>query len=245
MRNASKANATAATVRTLDDEADLTRRKVLVGAAGMGTIALAGAALIQSTTPARSQESLGGQMDMDEFLKAGTLPDMVTGKADAPVTLIEYASMTCPHCARFHNNVLGPIKEKYIDTGKVRLIMREFPLDNLATAGFMLARCAGPEKHYALTNVLYKEQATWAFSGGNPVPPLREIAKQAGFTRESFDKCLKDQELVNGIMEIRKRGSSEFNVTGTPALFLNGRRYTGNISVAGLSAAIDALLENG
>ena len=153
--------------------------------------------------------------------------------------------MTCPHCARFHNNVLGPIKEKYIDTGKVKFIMREFPLDNLATAAAMLARCAGPEKHLAFSNVLYAQQEKWAFSGGNPVPPLRELAKQAGFTRESFDKCLNDQKLVDGILWIRKRGANDFKVSGTPSIFLNGRKFNGNTSVDSLSKAIDGLLESG
>ena len=223
----------------------ISRRSVLGGVVGVGTAAVAGTMLLQSARPALAQSQLGSQVDMDEFMKVGELPDMVTGSPDAPVTLIEYASMTCPHCARFHNQTLGPIKKKYIDTGKVRLILREFPLDNLATAAAMLTRCAGPDKHYALTNVLFAQQAKWAFSGGNPVPPLREITKQAGFTRESFDKCLKDQKLVDGILWIRKRGASEFRVQATPTIFLNGRRFNGNASVSALSAAIDSLLKSG
>lgn len=222
---------------------DVSRRTVVAGTASLGLLAATAGTLL-TTQQASAQQALGKQYDVDDFLKVGDLPDNITGKADAPVTLVEYASMTCPHCARFHNNVLGSIKTKYVDTGKVRLIIREFPLDNLATAAAMLARCAGPEKHYALTNVLFRQQEKWAFSGGNPVPPLREIAKQAGFTRESFDKCLKDQKLVDGILWIRKRGANEFDVRGTPALFLNGRRFTGNSGVSGLSSAIDAMLEN-
>ncbi|MEL6289346.1 MAG: DsbA family protein [Pseudomonadota bacterium] len=215
------------------------RRLVLAGI-GAGAVTLSVGAI-----EARAQEvQLGDQLDLDNFMNPGPLPEMAVGKEDAPVTMVEYASMTCPHCARFHNNVLGELKTKYIDTGKVRFIMREFPLDRPATAAFMLARCAGPEKHYALSNALYRKQEAWAFSGGSPVPPLREIAKQAGFTRESFDKCLKDQELLNGILATRKRGQ-EFGVRGTPSFFLNGRKYNGSPSLAGLSAAIDSLLKSG
>lgn len=224
-------------------ENGLTRRVLLAGTAGLGALTVAGAGMLATTSRVSAQEALGKQLDLDEFLKVGDLPDNITGKADAPITMVEYASMTCPHCARFHNNVLGKIKEKYIDTGKVRLIMREFPLDNVAIATSMLARCAGPDKHYAMTNALFAQQEKWAFSGGNPVPPLREIAKQAGFTRESFDKCLKDQKLVDGIMWIKKRAADDFKVTGTPSLFLNGRKFSGNLSVEGLSKAIDAMLE--
>ncbi len=225
------------------DTFEVNRRDAILAAAGLGLIATTGAALF-AVKPAKAQEALGSQVDMDKFMKAGDIPDMSIGKVDAPVTLVEYASMTCPHCARFHTGVLGELKKKYVDTGKLRVILREFPLDNLATAASMLARCAGPEKHYALTNVLFAQQEKWAFSGGNPVPPLREIAKQAGFTRESFDKCLKDQKLVDGILWIRKRGADDFGVRSTPTLFLNGRKFTGNSSISGLSATIDALLEN-
>jgi len=225
--------------------APLSRRTLLALAASLGTITASGLILRGATSPAVAQAQLGPQLSLDEFMKTGELPENITGKADAPVTMTEYASMTCPHCARFHTSVLDKIKEKYIDTGKVRLIMREFPLDNLATAAAMLPRCAGPDKHFAFSKLLYAQQEKWAFSNGNPVPPLRELAKQAGFTRESFDKCLKDQKLVDGILWIRKRGSEKFSVNATPTLFLNGRKYNGALNVAGLSEAIDALLESG
>ncbi|MEL7542560.1 MAG: DsbA family protein [Pseudomonadota bacterium] len=219
------------------------RRSVVAGLAG--SFGAAGIATLTWHAPAAAQEAnLGAQVDLDDFMKAGELPENSVGKDDAPVTIVEYASMTCPHCARFHNNVLGPIKEKYIDTGKVRFIMREFPLDQLATAAFMLARCAGAEKHYAFSNVLYRQQEKWAFSGGNPVPPLRELAKQAGITREQFDTCLKDQKMVQGILDVRKRGQ-DFGVRSTPTLFINGRRFNGNLSVGAVSAAIDSLLKAG
>ncbi|MGI9405315.1 MAG: DsbA family protein, partial [Hyphomicrobiaceae bacterium] len=171
------------------------------------------------------------------------LPDNILGDPDAPVTMIEYSSMTCPHCARFHTGVLGDFKKKYIDTGKVKYIIREFPLDNLATAAFMLARCAGPDKYFPFVDALYAQQEKWAFVE-KPVEPLRELAKQAGFTRETFDKCLKDQKLVDGILWIRKRGADEFKVSATPTFFINGRKLKGSSSIEGLSAVIDPLLKD-
>src|SRR5262249_51968949 len=130
---------------------------------------------------------------VEELMKPGPLPELVMGKANAPITVVEYASMTCGHCANFHNKVLGPLKEKYIDTGKVRLIMREFPLDPLAAAASMLTRCAGGEKTFPLISVLFEKQEEWAFVRTNPKDELLKFAKQAGFTQESFDKCLTDQ----------------------------------------------------
>src|SRR5690242_13662638 len=136
-------------------------------------------------------------------MRPGPLPDLVQGKADAPVTIIEYASMTCPHCANFHKGTYPALKEKYIDTGKVRFIFREFPLDELAVAASMLARCAGsPEKSMAMIDVLFASQDKWAVR--QPIPVLKQIAKQAGITEKAFDDCLKDQKLYDNIMAMRE-----------------------------------------
>ncbi len=110
------------------------------------------------------------------------------GPESAPVTIIEYASMTCPHCAAFENTVFPELKKKYIDTGKVRFILREFPLDGLAAAAFMLARCAGPDKYYPMVETLFNQQQKWAVR--NPIEPLMAIAKQAGFTQQTFEACI-------------------------------------------------------
>ena len=122
-------------------------------------------------------------------MKPEALPDMVMGKADAPVTIIEYASMTCPHCAHFQETTFPALKTQYIDTGKVRYIFREFPLDNLAAAAFMLARCAGKDnssKYFAMIETMFKQQRTWAVE--KPIPPMMAIAKQAGFTQDSVQR---------------------------------------------------------
>lgn len=151
-----------------------------------------------------------------ELKKPGSVEDLVLGKADAPVTIHEYASMTCSHCATFHTKVLPTLKTKYIDTGKVRLVLREFPLDNLAAAGSMLARCAGGDKTYAMIATLFEKQSDWAFVQGNPVPAMFKIAEGFGFTKESFDKCLTDQKLLDGITGVRDHANKTLGVRSTP-----------------------------
>lgn len=166
---------------------------------------------------------------IDELMKAGSLPENVMGNADAPITIIEYSSMTCPHCAHFHKDTLPELKKKYIDTGKVRYILREFPLDNLAAAAFMLGRCAGPEKYFPLIDALYAQQQSWAYGEGDPTPRLFEATKLAGagFTKESFEACLQRQDLLDGINWVRERAGTTFNVRSTPSFFVNGTRLSG------------------
>src|SRR5690606_36266732 len=131
-------------------------------------------------------------------LKPSGLPELTMGPEDAKVTVVEYASMTCGHCMVSQTKIFPEFKKKYIDTGKVRYIFREFPLDARAFAASMLARCAGsPEKSFALIDALFERHEDWAFVKDNPTPKLFEIAKQAGFTQESFDKCLTDQKLLD------------------------------------------------
>lgn len=185
------------------------------------------------------------EVPVEELMKPGDLPDVVLGPAEAKVTVVEYASMTCGHCAAFHTKVFPDIKKKYIDTGKIRFVMREFPLDNLAAATSMLARCASPEKTgektYALIDTFFAKQADWAFKEGSPVPRLFEIAKQAGFTQDSFDKCLTDQKLLDQVQAVRNRASEKFGVSATPTFFVNGKKLAGP-TLADFEKAIDPLL---
>ena len=153
----------------------------------------------------------------------GPLPEMALGNADAPNTIVEYASMTCPHCAQFQNVVLPELKTKYIDTGKARFILREFPLDGLAVAAFMLARCAGPDRYFPMVDALFETQKTWAVPGAEPRTSCCRFARQAGFSKESFDKCLADKELFNKIVEIRTHGYEKFGVD-FDALLLHQRQ---------------------
>ncbi|RWP53111.1 DsbA family protein [Mesorhizobium sp.] len=181
-----------------------------------------------------------GTVDMAALLKPGALPDAQLGKDDAKVTIVEYASMTCPHCAHFHETTLPELKTKYIDTGKARLILREFPFDPSAEAGFMLARCS-KDNYFPMVDVLFKQQANWA-GVANTKDALLQISKMAGFTQESFEACLTDQKLLDDVRSVQKRGADEFKVDSTPTFFINGKTYKGGLSIEEISAIIDPLL---
>ncbi|MGH6737245.1 MAG: DsbA family protein [Methyloceanibacter sp.] len=180
-----------------------------------------------------------GDPDTAALMQEGPLKDIVIGEADAPYTIVEYASMTCSHCAHFHTDVFPELKEKYIDTGKARYMLREFPLDGLAVAAFMLARCAGDDRYYPLVGGMFETQETWAVPGDEGKQKLLLIAKQAGFSQEAFDKCLADKELFDKIVEVRKRAHEEFGVDATPAFFINGKRLKGGYELKNFEAVID------
>jgi protein-disulfide isomerase len=202
----------------------MSRRDVLLGAASVLALGVA-----MGPTPVLAQRRPAGpdEIPVEELMKPGPLPDLVLGKEDAPVTIVEYASLTCSHCASFHNNVYPLIKAKYIDTGKVRFILREFPLDNLAAGAAMLARCAGGDASHAMIGVLFKTQEKWAFVRGSAVPELFKLAQQAGFTQERFDTCLNDKKTLELIVSARDKAGKEFGVNSTPTFFINGKRLKG------------------
>lgn len=200
-----------------------------------GSLGVAGFALAEA---AETQP-----VSTEELMKPGPLPEQSQGKADAPVTLIEYASMTCSHCANFDTKVYPTLKSKYIDTGKVRYIMREFPLDPLAAAGFMLARCSGDDKYFAMVDVLFKMQAQWAFTN-DPLQGLLAIAKQAGFSEQKFNECLANQKLLDDIDAVRQRAVDKFGVNSTPTFFVNGQPHRGEMTLDELDKALAPYLKS-
>jgi len=214
---------------------ELARRAVL-------TAICAGAVGAALALPLAAQSRGPSEVPVAELMKPVGLPDLALGPDDAKVTVVEYASMTCGHCAHFTTDVWPEFKKKYVDTGKVRYVFREFPLDNLAAAASMLARCTGKDKTFPLIEVLFEKQKEWAFGEGNPVPRLFEIAKQAGFTQESFDKCLTDQKLLDDITAGRTRAADVFGVSATPTFFINGKKLDGAPTMEKLDAAIEPLL---
>jgi protein-disulfide isomerase len=189
-----------------------------------------------ATAPAQAQK-----IDLKELLTPGPLPDKVLGEANAPVTVVEYASMTCPHCADFHSEIFPKLKSQYIDTGKVRFIFREYPLDDAAIAASMIARCAEGDKYFAMIDVLFDQQRNWAIKD-KVVPGLLRIAKQAGFTEQSFETCLKDNKLAQAIYEGAQRASQKFGVRATPTVFVNGEVPRGP-GFEDLQKLIDPLLK--
>lgn len=186
-------------------------------------IAAISAMAVFAVPQADAQAPLKPDVNVEALMKPGELPDIVMGKEDAPYTIVEYASMTCPHCANFHINVLPEIEKKYIDTGIAKLILREYPFDNVAAAAFMLARCVDESKYYDFVGLLFKNQEEWAF-GGDPLPALQKFSKQAGFTEARFNECLRDEKLLKHVEWVRNRGHSEFGVRATPTFFINGKR---------------------
>lgn len=171
---------------------------------------------------------------------AEPLPDVFLGEENAPVTVIEYASMTCPHCASFHTGPFKQLKEEYIDTGKVKFVFREFPFDPLAAAVSMLARCSG-DRYFDVVDLFFETQPQWAVREG-ALAEIRKLAMQAGFTNAEFEACLTDQELLDGINAVRQHGYEEFNVTATPTLIINGEKLEGPRNIAALRQAIDPKL---
>ena len=214
----------------------ITRREFVAGTSALAIVA-AMQASVASTAFAQ-----GASFSAAELLEPGALEDMSIGKADAPVTVIEYASMTCGHCATFHIATYPEFKKRYIDTGKARYILREFPLDPLAAGAFMLARCAGKDKYFPLVETLFQQQRNWAVQ--KPLEPLFAIARQTGFTQQTFDACLRDQTMLDGIEKVRTRASDRFKVESTPTFFINGTVYRGALSIDELAKAIDPLVKS-
>jgi protein-disulfide isomerase len=213
-----------------------------IGAAALALAACGGASSDEATGSAGS----AGAETIDESA-TGAFAEMTRGKADAVVTVIEYASVTCPHCATFHEQVYPAIKENYIDTGKVRFVFREFPTApaNLSIAGSMLARCAadtgGMDAYFLVLDTLFKTQRTWIY-GENPREELIKIAAQAGMSADDLDTCISREELLDFLNENVKIGSDKYDIRSTPSFVVNGtvRHFS---SADEMSAALDEAIE--
>lgn len=222
-------------------EFNITRRSLLGGVALAAVAAAVPFALTPVAALAQDLPESSGNVDMAAVLKPGPLPDRALGDANAPVKIVEYMSMTCPHCAHFHNTTFEEIKKKYIDTGKVYFIIREFPFDPRAAAAFMLARCAPEQQYYPFVSMLFKQQQTWA-TAQDARAALLQMSKLAGFSQETFEACLTNQKLLDDVNETMQRGATEFGVNSTPTFIINGKRYAGDMSVESMSALVDSLL---
>jgi protein-disulfide isomerase len=216
----------------------LTRRGLLTAASFIGAAGFAGMLMPPFTTLA-----LADDPSPAELAEAGPDGDVVLGSDKAPVTIIEYASMTCPHCAHFSKETFPELQKRYIDTGKVRFIFREFPLDALAAAGFMLARCAGKDKFMPIVETLFAKQSDWVVQ--QPIEPLKAIAKQFGFTEDSFNQCLANQKVLDNIQAVRDRGAQKLGINSTPTFFINGKRLQGDVSIEAMAKEIDPYLKEG
>jgi protein-disulfide isomerase len=207
-------------------------------------LSLAGLAGLAGVSPLRLITEVMAQAASD-VAKPQSLPDMALGPASASVTIVEYASMTCPHCAAFDEAVFPKIKSAYIDTGKVRYVFREFPLDIKAAAGSMLARCIAKDdagKYFAVVDMLFRQQNEWVTK--NTTETLTRIGKQAGLSQQAVEACLKDQSLLDKIAADQKYASEMLKVDSTPTFFINGEKIKGETTFEEFSKRIDSLLKS-
>jgi protein-disulfide isomerase len=196
-------------------------------------------ALLALIAPASAQYN-GRTVDVPMLMVPGPLGEKAMGDPKAPVTIIEYASMTCPHCQRFHAETYPALKSKYIDTGKVYFILREFPLDALAFAAFMVARCSG-DHYFDVIDVLFDHQEEWAFSR-TPIENLVSFTRPYGIGGAEYDACLDDMDVFDHVDFVASRGYDIFGVEGTPTFFFNGNRVVGEIPVEGIDRIVGSLL---
>jgi len=241
-------------INTLKGDQLQSRRGLLMGAAAVATVAVA-ASLLHSyiVGPSRGVEARKqrgprksvAKVTPEELMKPGPLPELSVGQANAPVTIVEYADLTCGACANFHNNVLPVLKEKYIDTGKVRLVFREFPLNERSAYAFMAARCAGGERTLPLISALFSKQDDWALAktGKEFMPKLFGFAQQAGLSKQAFDTCQRNEKLIKDIVAIRDRAHQSFGVNQTPTFFINGRKLEGG-TIEDFEKALAPLLKS-
>ena len=215
----------------------ITRRAFTAALSLTGLAALAGLSPLRLITEAMAQNAA-------DVAKPQSLPDMALGPANATVTITEYASMTCPHCANFNETVFPKLKSEYIDSGKVRYVFREFPLDIKAAAGAMLARCIAKDdapKYFAVIDLLFRQQNEWVTK--NTTETLMRIGKQAGLSQQQVEDCLKDQKLLEKIAADQKYANEVLKVNSTPTFFINGEMLKGETSFDEFSKRINSLLK--
>ncbi len=189
--------------------------------------------------------TIGPSVAQDEQATGPVYREMIYGDPAAPVTIVEYASLTCSFCAQFHTTVLPELKKTYIDTGKVRLVFRDFPLDGLSMAGAMLARCAPANRGQALLNMMFRQQATWVMSE-RPIEPLTSYAKLAGMSEDAVNACLENENIMSAIRDAQETASQQYLVQSTPTFFIEDVKVEGNRGFDYMAEIIEQkLAENG
>lgn len=199
-------------------------------------LALAGCGGVATSTTPDAAKKLDTPSQA-ELMAEGPLGERSLGKPNAPVTVIEYASLSCPHCANFEKNVFPRVKKEFIDTGKVRFIVREFPIGHTSGTATIINRCAPPEKYFFLLNQFLTRQPEWVSLEVRP-DAIYAVAKSSGMSRETFDKCLTNQTIIQGLTEVKERGR-QFGVIGTPTFFINGQKAQGEVTFDQIKAMIE------
>ena len=193
--------------------------KILFALLGFVTLNMVSPGLVEAATP---QPQLA---DAQAGLSVGK-DDRILGNPDAPITIVEYASLTCPHCAHFANDVLPELKKKWIDSGKAKLVLRDYPLDEPALRAAMIARCAPPDRFYAYVDTFFAAQDKWVMARDYR-EALARLVKLGGMSQDEFDKFLKNTELENKVVEGRLKATQELEVNSTPTFFVNGSKLAG------------------
>ena len=169
------------------------------------------------------------------------LEEMALGRDGAPVTIVEYASLSCPHCATFHEETLPALREKYIDTGKVRLVFREFPLERTALWASIIARCAGAKRYFAFIDVFFEKQQSW-YSAEDPFEALARIARLGGLSARDVEACREDEALGDYILQTRLDGERDHGIDSTPSFVIDGKTYRGVLTLEQIERIIAPLL---
>jgi protein-disulfide isomerase len=195
--------------------------------------------IIGASAPARAADPGPSPADMQRLLTVGK-DDRVLGNPNAPITIVEYASMTCPHCAHFADAILPDLKKKWIDTGKAKLVLRDFPLDGEAVHASMLARCAPHDRFYAFVDTFFADQDKWV-TAPDYQAALTRLAELGGMSKAEADKCLADKGLENQVLNSRLVAANQLQVNSTPTFFVNGARYAGEPTVEGFDKLLSDL----
>ena len=216
------------------------RRTVIAGLLALSGSALAGCRAVGPGDGGASGQLADGGPSIDELMKEGPLGDKALGRADAPVTIVKYASLTCPFCRQFQAATYPRLKRDYIDTGKVRYIVREFPIGRSAAAAAVVTRCAPAKDYHTLYEKFLAQQKQWTAQEVRH-DAIYKVAAQTGMSRKTFDNCIANQKIVDGLVWVKQRGR-EFGVSGTPTFFINGKKVRGALTYDQMKAMIDPQL---
>lgn len=195
-------------------------------------------------TAASAQEATAPAATASVSSQASRVPDMILGKADAPVTVVEYASFTCPHCANFHATVWDKFRKNYIDSGKVKFVYREVYFDKFGLWGAVVARCGGPDKYFGISDMLYDGQRDWLASGNEKgiSDALRKIGLKAGLTGDAIEACLNDKDMMQAMVANYQTNATNDKIEGTPTFLINGESHGGEMTYEEFAALVDAKL---
>ena len=216
-------------------------RNILIVAGGVVAVAaIAGAVYFGTRAPASGPPPVAAASAPSKAGLETVQPgDHVLGDANAPITVIEYASLTCSHCAHFHTQVLPEIKKKWIDTGKVKLVYRDFPLDQIAAKAAQIAECAGNDKYFGVLDIIFRGQPQWA-TAADPLAELAKPLRIAGMGENEIKACLANEAMSNAVIK-DYQGGEAMGVNSTPTLFINGQLYRGARSVEELDGVFAKL----